>query len=429
MLSTTDNEMLCRIMAHSPMGAYVREFWVPYMPSDALEAGGAPRALSLLGERLLAFRRPDGKVGVIDEFCPHRRASLALAWNEADGLRCVYHGWQIGCGGEVLDTPTEPGSSQLKSRIPQRGYQCREAGGVLWVYMGIDQANPPAFPEFEWMSLPESARVTVMMQEECNWAQCLEGVIDSAHSNYLHRGSIRAEVTNAKPNGASEYTNQGDLRRPSADGRPTIELDDTPFGFRYAAVRQALDDAGPYVRTTHFIAPIFSSFPAPPGWGHMQMFTPLDDYHTMFYYVRYRLNGEPIDPQLRANFLEQSGLRPGVDVDEEWHRVRNASNLWLQDRTLMNEGTHSGLFGVQTEDAAVQESMGVIVDRSKEHLGRTDRAIMHMRRIMLDAAHAFAEHGEVRFRVEDGGKYAYVRGEERIVQDQKDWVDVGAVAS
>lgn len=428
MLSEADDQLLTKVSPGTPMGNYLREFWVPCLSSEALEAGGAPRSIQLLGERFVAFRDPNGLIGVLEESCPHRCASLALAWNERSGLRCIYHGWQIDRAGNTIDTPTEPEESVLMSRIPNIGRPAFEAGGLIWTYLGKNRESPPAFPEFEWISMPSAQHLTVIMREECNWAQCLEGVIDSAHSNYLHRGNIRPDEEVAKVANMSVYESGGNIARPSSDGRPRIELDDTEFGFRYGAIREALGSAGSYVRTTHFVAPIYSFFPAPSGWGNMQIFVPIDDSHTLFFYVRYRTDGGEINSEARDQFVTRSGLRPGIDIDDNWYKIRSAGNLWLQDRSVMSLGGGSGIGGVQNEDGAVQESMGPLVDRSQEHLGRTDRAIMHMRRVMIDAARIHDEHGIVRYRVEDGRRYAAIRGEERIIPVQEDWRVVGMLS-
>lgn len=423
MLSEQENLALTATGPGTRMGQLFRQFWQPVVPSADLKPGDAPMRVGILGEPLVAFRTPDGTLGVIDERCPHRCVSLRLAWNEDDGLRCIYHGWKIAPSGEVIDTPTEPDTSVLKTRVRQPAYPCRESGGLLWVYMG--DGAPPALPDLEFLSLPEASISTVLMREECNWAQCLEGVIDSAHSNYLHRQLILPEAKAAAA-GGTVYNDEGYLERPSADGQPLIELEDTPVGFRYGAIRSVLgsETGEQYVRTTHFVVPNIGLFPAPAQWGNLQYFVPIDDRRTMFFYIRYRLDGSAIAPAVRSSLMERSGLRPGVDLGNGYTKTRSSDNLWLQDRARMLDG-ESGIFGVQNEDAAVQESMGPVVDRTREHLGRTDRAIVHMRRLMLQAAEQFRATGAVPYRPGEQGIYCQVHAQDGIIDANGDWSTIG----
>lgn len=423
MLTEDENAALTRVGRGSAMGQLFRQFWQPVVPSTVLEAGGSPMRVTILGEPLVAFRTPDGALGIVDEHCPHRCASLRLAWNERDGLRCIYHGWKITPNGEVIDTPTEPDSSVLRTRVRQPAYPCRDACGLIWVYMG--DGAPPELPDLEFLGLPEDSVSTVLMREECNWAQCLEGVIDSAHSNYLHRQLILPEAK-AVAAGGTVYNDDGYLERPSADGHPLIELADTPVGFRYGAIRSVLgsETGDRYVRTTHFVVPNIGIFPAPAGWGNLQFFVPIDNNSTMFFYVRYHLDGSTISADVRSMLEERSGLRQGLDILDGYIKTRNSQNVWLQDRARMREG-ESGIFGVQNEDAAVQESMGSVVDRTREHLGRTDRAIVHMRRIMLQAAQQLEATGTVPYRPGGAGVYSQVHAQDGIIPIDGDWSAIG----
>lgn len=385
MLSFEKNAVLCQVGADASMGRLMRRYWLPVCLGSDLAPGGAPKRVRLLGEDFVAYRSPDGKVGLIDEACPHRRASLALARNEACGLRCIYHGWVMSSDGRVLETPAEPEGSRIKERVKFPAYPVREAGGFLWAYMGPSGLEPQPL-EFEFADLPDSHVLVMRSREECNWAQCIEGVLDSAHSNYLHSDGIKSKA-------GLSATEEGDIKiaqfeRPSNDGAPRIEVEPQPYGFRYAALRRPLKDPhlSTYVRVTLFVAPIYAIFPAPKGWASMQMFVPMDDEHTMFYYVLWKRDA-PIDQNTRDRFLDQHGMRVGVDMDESFRKTRTRNNNWLQDRGMMERGeSFSGIFGINTEDFAVQESMGPIVDRSREHLGASDLAVIHFRRIMLDAA-------------------------------------------
>ena len=393
MLTPEKNQILTRTGADAPMGKLMRRYWLPVCLGADLVAGGAPKRVRLLGENLVAYRSPGGAVGLIEEACPHRGASMALARNEECGLRCLYHGWVMNCDGAVVETPAEPEGSRMKERVTFAAYPVRESGGFVFAYMGPADLQPPPL-DFNFSDLPASHIIVMRSREECSWAQCIEGVLDSAHSNYLHSDGI-------KPKGGLSMTEDSDLKlaqfaRPSNDGAPRLEVDPQPYGFRYAALRRPMKDPeqNTYVRVTLYVAPIYAIFPAPKGWASMQMFMPIDDEHTMFYYVLWKREA-PIDDETRERYLEQHGMRVGVDMDENFRKVGNRDNNWLQDREVMASGkSFSGIYEINTEDFAVQESMGPIVDRSREHLGASDLAVIHFRRTMIEAAERLVRDGE-----------------------------------
>jgi len=418
MLSREENELLCRIGPDTLMGNTMRRYWIPALLSTEVTAGGDPKRVRLLGEDLVAFRDSDGRVGLLDENCPHRGASLALARAEGCGLRCLYHGWLIAADGTVLETPPEPEELGFREKVRAASYPVREAGGIVWTYMGPRGTEPP-LTEFEFTTLPLEHVQILKVQAECNYAQVIEGVIDSAHSNYLHSDSIKP----AK-NQTSVYTENMTVDRPSNDGKPRIELKNTDYGFRYAAIRTPTvdPDVRKYVRVTLWIAPFYGMFPAPEGWGNMQAMVPVDDTHTMFYYFKYRYD-TPISAEERLAHEKWSGFQPGVDViDADFHHRQTRDNNWMQDRERMQRGeTWTGIAGVNMEDIAVEESMGPIFDRTKEHLGTSDIAVIRMRRLLIDSARALAEHGEPPVGVRRPVDYRRLRAEEGMLPLAAPW--------
>jgi len=425
-LSREENEILCRVGPGTPMGAMMRRYWLPAALSSELEADGAPLLVRMLGERFVAFRDTDGRVGLLDENCPHRGASLQLARNEACGLRCLYHGWKMDVSGRVLETPPEPDELNFKDRVRAPAFPVREAGGVIWTYLGPPGTEPLPM-DFDFMNLPASHLLWFKMREECNWAQGVEGVLDNAHISWLHRDAIRP----AKGVETTVFTATGGQRRPSEDVKPRMEAQNTAYGFRYGAIRKPTVDpeTTKYVRVTLFVAPVYTIFPAPAGWGNMQVYLPIDDEHSMLFYVRYKYDA-PITDEEREAQWKQTGMRPGVDVDpaREWQKFRNPSNLWMQDRAAMRRGDHyTGIYGVNIEDMAAQESMGPIYDRTKEHVGTSDVAVIRMRHLMIDAARRFA-NGEAPLGLTDPVPYDKLRAEERIIPIDTPWQVVGAFA-
>jgi phthalate 4,5-dioxygenase oxygenase subunit len=394
MLSHEDNQMLCRVGQQTPMGKMMRQYWIPAAMSDEVVPDGAPKRVRLLGEDLIVFRDTKGRVGLLDEFCPHRAASLVIGRNEECGLRCLYHGLKVDVTGRVVDMPAEAPEHGYTDRVRAIAYRTHEAGGVIWAYMGPADQEPPPM-NFHFTSLPNDHRVVLKFIINANWLQAIEGVIDSAHSNFLHSDTFKPTAGAAQSNYDDNKT-VTTVMRPSNDGHPRLDSEVTSYGFRYAAIRKPLvdPDTTAYVRVTLFVAPIYGLFPAPSGWSSCQAFVPMDDEHTMLYFFQAKLN-EPISEAEKKRHLTWSGLRVGVDLDNDFRMFRNRENNWLQDRERMQAGdSFSGVTGVQIEDAMVQESMGPIANRTKENLGTSDVAIVRLRRLMLDSVRKFAKTGE-----------------------------------
>src|SRR6266851_3654178 len=191
MLSTQDNELLCRVGPGTPMGEFMREYWLPaFVPSELPEADGEPRRMRLLGENLIAFRVSSGKYGLIANHCPHRGASLFFGRNEEEGIRCVYHGWKFSVDGSCVDMPNEPVESDFRTKVRATTYPCVERNGIVWTYMG-PRETPPPLPD--WLPNLEPDCQVWMRLQESNWLQALEGDIDTVHAFFLHSGHIKTE--------------------------------------------------------------------------------------------------------------------------------------------------------------------------------------------------------------------------------------------
>jgi phthalate 4,5-dioxygenase oxygenase subunit len=404
------------------MGRMMRRYWLPALQSDELVAGGAPKAARLLGEDLVAFRTANGTVGVLEEYCPHRGASLTLARNEDCGLRCIYHGWKIDAAGTVLETPAEPAGSTFKERVHAVSYPVREAGGIVWTYLGAPGSEPP-LPEFAWTAPPADHRWILKARIDANWLQSIEAIVDSAHVNYLH-----STMFVAADQVSSQLQSNGSLARPSGDGSPRIEVQTTAYGMRYAAIRAPLTgaDTHDYVRVTLFIAPCYALLPVAAGeMTFMQMFVPIDDEHTMFYYIKTNHDAS-LDAETLALHSFRAGVRPGVDIDSAFNKFRTRANAWQQDRGAMERGeSFSGIHGVNMEDMVVQESMGPLYDRRREHLGASDAAVIRLRRVLLDALRD-CDAGLAPPGLGEPIAYARLAAEERLVPKETPWQTVGA---
>src|SRR5688572_10284080 len=416
MLSKEDNELLCRVEGSSAMGQLMRQHWLPVCLSEEVaEPDGAPVRARLLGEDLVAFRDTQGRLGVLDEHCAHRGASLALGRNEECGLRCLYHGWKFDVEGRVLDMPSEPEGAAMRQSPRHKAYAVREGGGFVWIWMGPQPAaewQPPAWSSGASISI-------VKMHAACNWAQVLEGSIDSAHSSSLHS----TEMPAAHVDGAK--ATQTSWPRPSNDKAPRLHFEPTSYGFRYAAIRRPIrnPDTEQYVRTTLFIAPFTVLIPPNDRYNLAQMLVPLDDVNTMFYWVAW--HPDPAKGIAQDEWRRFCAATPGVDLDENFRKKRNLGNRYLQDRAAMKRGDFTGIKGIPTQDMAMWESMGPIVDRSRDKPGSSDVAVVQFRRMMVNAAKRVAEGGPAIGTTEPRIPHVKLASYEGIAPKSTDWRTLG----
>jgi phthalate 4,5-dioxygenase len=387
-----DNDLLTRVGPGTPMGALMRRYWLPLMESSELgPPDGASRRVRLLGEDLVAFRDTAGRIGLLAEACPHRRASLYFGRNEQGGLRCVYHGWKFDVTGACVEMPTEAAESRLCEGVRAVAYPCRERQGILWAYLG-PRTDPPPLPELPWALVAPAQRGALKYQRACNWLQALEGDVDTAHLGWLH--------TRFTAGGGREaaFHEQDRLRDAAVrDTRPALDVRDTDAGVVIAA-RRRHDERSDYWRITQFLMPIFTSVPAIGAQGRAKAWVPLDDTHTMVWEPNWHSN-EALSDEDRAGRkgrVPGSGMRP--DDGSALGRGRFTASLendYLIDRSRQRESNFSGIEeSPPLQDAAVQESMGPIVDRSREHLGTTDVGVIRVRQRLLEAALRLRDVGE-----------------------------------
>jgi phthalate 4,5-dioxygenase oxygenase subunit len=383
MITREENERLTRIEGDAPMGRLMREnYWIPFALSSRLVASNAPMPVRLFGENYVAFRAEDGRVGFLDELCPHRRASLTLARAEGNGLRCIYHGWKTDVSGCVVEAPTQlVRQKEFAARVRVVHFPVHEAGGLAWVWLG--GADAPAFADLPWAREGLYSYCCVS-RVPCNWLQGVEGTIDSAHVGWLHQSWHRETVKQA------EYANLGF----ALDYPPTYETEPAPYGMRAAALRR-MNDGRTYVRVSEYFMPLVTAVPVGRGLPHdgsMFVISPVDDTHHLLFFGYFsdtpKTPPEKLSPGLTAvDFAPDPSDFTGLGGDR--------SNRWGQDRSRMDAGHFTGFARtLLEEDAAVQTSMGPILDRTKENLSSGDVAVAHARRILLDALRA-AEAGEL----------------------------------
>ena len=428
MLSTPDNELLCRVGPDTPMGNLVRQYWIPALMSSELpEPDGAPVRVRLLGENLIGFRVTSGKVGLIQNHCPHRGASLFFGRNEEEGLRCAYHGWKYDCEGACVDMPNEPPESNFKSKIRARAYPCIERNDVIWTYMG-SRSTPPPLPDLEPNLLPRGEYAVQKVLRECNWFQALEGDIDTGHLGFLHLGAVKPGDT--KPGSFDYYL--------VADRAPRYEVVDTDFGTSYGAYRPAEADTY-YWRIAHFLFPFYSMIPT--GILGMQVlvraWVPVDDEHVMFWSMsapRSRVGtgatGGAAGLTAGGRSVAAAGARAGgfeflpdtTDWLGKFRLTQNKDNDYLVDREAQRTQSFTGIPGIHQQDQAVTESMGPIYDRTQEHLGSSDAMVIRTRRRAINAARALRDEGVVPPGVDSPAVYR-CRSGGAILPRGADWLE------
>jgi phenylpropionate dioxygenase-like ring-hydroxylating dioxygenase large terminal subunit len=370
MLTAEDNAALTQVGPGTPLGAFFRRYWIPAGKSEEIrEPGGAPVRVELLGEKLVAFRDPAGKPGLMEEFCPHRRASLFYGRNEEGGLRCLYHGWKMAHDGRILETPAEPMASKLAANLCHRAYPVREAGGVLWTYMGPRELEPP-FPNFPWLNLPESRLLVVKMYQDNNYLQGLEGDLDPAHPNYLHRDFLLDDKRSWAGAGWQS------IAQLMSDGAPQILCEETPYLMRVGAVRKTPEAGTNYVRTTEWVAPFYTYIATGPHESRLfKAWLPMNDNQCYTFYIHFNPAQDLDIPAIYANWGHRTEL-------PHYRTAHTLANKHLQDRRKM-ASNFSGVEGAAIQDRAVQESMGPVCDRTQEHLGTSDKAVIFYRRLIL----------------------------------------------
>jgi phthalate 4,5-dioxygenase oxygenase subunit len=407
------NDLLCRVGPNTPMGNTLRRYWVPALLARELpEPDCPPVQVRLLGEDLVAFRDTQGRVGVLQWWCPHRGTPLWMGRNEDSGLRCIYHGWKFDVLGNCVDQMNEPEQHQFKSKIQAQSYPTLELGDVIWTYMGPKDKQPSP-PAFEWTQVPSSHREMSKVVQECNWLQALEGGIDPSHARILH-GAL---VTGASPMRGIPPDRPQMMTKP---GRMYMEY--TDYGHRFWRVSPMIGEyeGKTFAMGHHFVMPwtqiripVANPYRLP---GHF--YVPRDDESCVIWNWDYSTNNEALTEEERYHFGADTGNGPAHVDQATFRSIPDATNDWFLDRETQRTESFSGFDGINVQDRAVQEGVGPIIDRSRENLGQADLPLTGARRLLMDAVKTVDDGGDP---PGTGASYYNLRGYRKILEPGEGW--------
>ncbi len=379
MISAEQNDFMTRVGQAAPAGLLLRRYWQPVALVDELDGSRPVRAVRLMGQDLVLFRDEHGQLGLMDRDCPHRGADLAYGRIEGGGLRCPFHGWLFDASGQCLETPAEPEGSKLCTRIRQKAYPVQVRSGIVFGYLG--EGEPPAFPEFDCFVAPDSHTFAFKGHFDCNWLQALEVGIDPAHASYLHRffqDEDTAESYGKQFRGASADSAFPITKVLREHDRPEIRVDLTDYGMRLTALR-SLSEQQVHVRVTNVVFPQAFVIPMSSEMSISQWHVPIDDTSCYWYAIFTSFTGPVDKQQMRAQRLALYEL-------PDYLSRKNRANQYGYDVNEQLNQTYTGMgMDINVHDQWAVESQGHIQDRTREHLGTTDKGIIAFRRLLVAA--------------------------------------------
>ncbi|MBX6317099.1 aromatic ring-hydroxylating dioxygenase subunit alpha [Pigmentiphaga sp.] len=378
-MSPEQNERITRVGPGTPAGKLLRQYWQPVALLEELEGERPIRAVKLMGQDFILFRDEQGRYGLLDRDCPHRNADLAYGRLEDGGVRCLFHGWLFDVYGNCLETPAEPEGSKLHQRIKQKAYPVVEKGGILFAFIG--EGQPPAFPHFDCFVAPDEYTFAFKGYLDCNWLQALEVGIDPAHASYLHRffQDDDAEASYGKQFRSTSADSDVPITKVLREyDRPEIKVDHVDYGLRLTTLRK-LDSGRTHVRVTNLVFPQAFIIPMSTEMTIAQWHVPVDDT-SCYWYAIFTSFGKPVDKkQMRDQRLQL------YELPDYMPRVGRFNNYGFNPKEQATQ-TYTGMGqDINVHDQWAVESQGKIQDRTREHLGSTDKGIAAYRRLLLEA--------------------------------------------
>ncbi len=378
-LTAEQNERVTRTGRDTPAGRLLRRYWQPVALVEELDRARPVKAVRCFGEELVLFRDERGSYGLLERHCPHRGADLAFGRLEDGGLRCAFHGWLFDVGGQCLEMPAEPPDSTFCERMRHRAYPVQQRNGILFAYLGSDE--PPALPHFDCFVAAEPYTFAFKGHIACNWLQAVEVGIDPAHASFLHRFFEDDDSGGAYGRQFRATSAQSDIpmtRVMREHVRPQISFERTPYGLQLTTLR-AMDGAQLHVRITNLVFPNAFVIPMSPEMTIVQWHVPIDDV-TNYWYAIFTSFKDPIDKdEMRRQRLQLYTL-------PDYKPRINRENDYGFDPHEQRTRTYTGMGDdINVHDQWAVESQGAIQDRTREHLGPSDKVIAAHRRLLLEA--------------------------------------------
>jgi phenylpropionate dioxygenase-like ring-hydroxylating dioxygenase large terminal subunit len=389
MISAEQNDLITRVGPGTPAGTLLRRYWQPVALAEELQGPRPLKPVKLMGQHFVLFRDESGKLGLLDRDCPHRGADLAYGRLEDGGIRCAFHGWLFDADGKCLQTPAEPAGSKLCTRIRQGAYPVVEKSGLIFAYLG--EGEPPAFPEFDCFVAPDSHTFAFKGLWECNWLQALEVGMDPAHASFLHRfyeDEDTSESYGKQFRGASADSDLAITKVLREYDSPDIQVQPAPFGMRLTTLRK-LTEEQTHVRVTNVVFPQAFVIPMSTEMTISQWHVPVDDHHC-YWYAIFTSFTTPVDKQqMREQRLQTIEL-------PNYTSRKNKRNEYGYSVEEQLSKTYTGMgMDINVHDQWACESMGPIQDRTREHLGTTDKGIIAYRRMLVQAIESAQAGGPV----------------------------------
>jgi phthalate 4,5-dioxygenase len=387
-MTPEQNDFITLSGAGTPLGALLRRYWQPVALTEELNGDRALKAVRVLGQDMVLFRDAGGQLGLIDRYCPHRGADLAFGRLEDGGLRCLFHGWLFDVSGNCLQTPGEPAGSRLCTRIRQRAYPVQERGGVIFALLGEGAA--PSLPSLDCFVAPNSHTFAFKGFLDCNWLQALEVGIDPAHASFLHRffHDVDADANYGRQFRALSADSEMAMTQVLREyENPDIEVEKSEIGLRLTALRALGEGAGTHVRVTNLLFPQAFVIPLSETITITQWHVPVDDF-TCYWYAIFTSFDEPVDKsEMRRQRLQLYTL-PDYKPRVGRHNDYGFNVAEQQSRTYTGMGED-----INVHDQWAVESQGRRQDRTREHLGTTDKGIIAYRKLLMTEIRKVAAGG------------------------------------
>ena len=342
MLTREENEMFTRVGPGTPAGELLRRYWFPVSVAQELTEESPTKFLRVLGEDLVLFRDKSGRVGLLEDRCSHRGASLSYGRVEERGISCPYHGWLYDIEGHCLETPPEPAGSKFCLTVKHKAYPVQKLTGLYWAYMGPQPA--PVIPKIDvWARLDGRKKIFIQPRLDCNWFQAMENSVDPAHLQILHQETALDAKRRPPPSTTRGFT----------DDIESFEFHEVPLGImKKRKYKNGVVDEHPLIFPN-----ILRQF------NGAQIRVPIDDTHTMIFIVR---------------FLPAEGGSPAEEDNPQVEYVKPYKNppdsLHPYARFRVDE--------VQAQDHMAWETQGPIADRTRERLATSDRGIVMLREMV-----------------------------------------------